>query len=420
MHTPVLLILYGHPQDTERVGSVLAEGLKYLKEPPFFNPECRYQNPHIAISSIPRSMRYLPFDASYPGSRGQSQTHRDISLLLDSIPSEVDATGVGGSDDLPIGEGKIDGLNIELMRHQIQGVAWMRDREVNQNLVAEGVRTIQTLALIVTDRATAEKPHRRTTLIVCPLALIRQWESELMGKAGQNIIKVYVHHGLGRKKGPLTPNSTLADPAELLKYDVVITTYQVVASEYPESKTRGRGKKKRQDEVSAGAEPNGRGRKGRGGPQPVQLHSGNGVHQSMVIEVDDGAGGEESGSGSGMESRANSPPMSNSNGSANADGSETQFSAAAGFGPLFRKRWCLTGTPLQNNVDELFSLIHFLRIKPFCDIQKFREQISKPMQSGQSDIALGRLKALLRAMMLRRTKHILKQNHTRMMMESRN
>ncbi|RUO96056.1 hypothetical protein BC936DRAFT_142699, partial [Jimgerdemannia flammicorona] len=309
MHTPVLLILYGHPQDTERVGSVLAEGLKYLKEPPFFNPECRYQNPHIAISSIPRSMRYLPFDASYPGSRGQSQTHRDISLLLDSIPSEVDATGVGGSDDLPIGEGKIDGLNIELMRHQIQGVAWMRDREVNQNLVAEGVRTIQTLALIVTDRATAEKPHRRTTLIVCPLALIRQWESELMGKAGQNIIK-------------------------LLKYDVVITTYQVVASEYPESKTRGRGKKKRQDEVSAGAEPNGRGRKGRGGPQPVQLHSGNGVHQSMVIE--------------------------------------------------------------------------------------FREQISKPMQSGQSDIALGRLKALLRAMMLRRTKHILKQNHTRMMMESRN
>ncbi|RUS15876.1 P-loop containing nucleoside triphosphate hydrolase protein [Endogone sp. FLAS-F59071] len=336
--------------------------------------------------------------------------------------------------------------------------------------------TIQTLALIVTDLATPEKPKRRTTLIVCPLALIRQWESELMGKAKQDIIKVYVHHGLGRTKGILrfflfafeeltiygeskllTPKSSRTPPdhAELLKYDVVITTYQVVASEYPESRARGRGKKKRQDEGGGDSSPaaddaSGRPKKGRG-PQPVQLGA-----RPMVIDLDDGVGGEESGTGSGVESRATSPGA----GIGAADsGSETPFSAAAGFGPLFRvhwyrivldeaqqiknrntraalscsaleseKRWCLTGTPLQVRNSILYyviqqvlreSLIHFLRIKPFCDIQKFREQISKPMQSGQSDMALSRLKALLKAMMLRRTKHILKQNHTRMM-EARN
>lgn len=29
-------------------------------------------------------------------------------------------------------------------------------------------------------------------------------------------------------------------------------------------------------------------------------------------------------------------------------------------------RFCMTGTPMMNNVDELYSLIKFLRIKPYC------------------------------------------------------
>lgn len=129
MHTPILLILYGRPHDTEHVGTVLAEGLKYLKEPPFFNPETRYQNPHNSVANLPRSMRYLSADVS--PSR-QSQTHRDISLLLDSIPSEVGTASVNDVEDFPAEEGKIGGLNIELMRHQVQGVAWMRDREEHE------------------------------------------------------------------------------------------------------------------------------------------------------------------------------------------------------------------------------------------------------------------------------------------------
>lgn len=35
-------------------------------------------------------------------------------------------------------------------------------------------------------------------------------------------------------------------------------------------------------------------------------------------------------------------------------------------------RVCLTGTPMMNNVGELFSLIHFLRIKPYSEYKKFQ------------------------------------------------
>lgn len=34
-------------------------------------------------------------------------------------------------------------------------------------------------------------------------------------------------------------------------------------------------------------------------------------------------------------------------------------------------RFCLTGTPMMNNITELYSLIHFLRIRPYNNWQSF-------------------------------------------------
>ncbi|KAF9286692.1 hypothetical protein BGZ68_002645 [Mortierella alpina] len=68
-------------------------------------------------------------------------------------------------------------------------------------------------------------------------------------------------------------------------------------------------------------------------------------------------------------------------------------------------RWCLTGTPIQNNIDELYSLIRFLGIKPYCEWANFREKISTPMKrSQQYGPAMQRVQALLKAVCLRRTK----------------
>ena len=75
-----------------------------------------------------------------------------------------------------------------------------------------------------------------------------------------------------------------------------------------------------------------------------------------------------------------------------------------------RNRLLLTGTPIQNNMAELWSLLHFIMPTLFDNHAQFSEWFSKGVE-GQSrgedtlsDYQLKRLHAILKPFMLRRVK----------------
>ncbi|KAG8370367.1 hypothetical protein BUALT_Bualt14G0109700 [Buddleja alternifolia] len=66
-------------------------------------------------------------------------------------------------------------------------------------------------------------------------------------------------------------------------------------------------------------------------------------------------------------------------------------------------RWCLTGTPLQNNLEDLYSLLCFLHVEPWCNWAWWNKLIQKPYENGDHR-GLKLVKAILKPLMLRRTK----------------
>lgn len=284
----------------------------------------------------------------------------DLKALLEGGMDEEDDE----KPDENANDGSLEGLNVKLLPHQVEGVEWMKGRELGPvkrgkvprgGILADDMglgKTLQSISLILTN----QRPERGdkgwkknyedvagTTLVVAPLALIRQWEAEVKEKvAGSHGMRVYVHHGPGRTKSA----------KELASYDIVVTTYQTLVSEHGTSSSS------------------------EGGPKSACY----GLHWWRVI-LDE------------------AHTIKNRNAKATK--------ACCGLRSVFR--WCLTGTPMQNNLDELQSLIHFLRIQPYDDLREWRDQIDKPMKSGRGHLALRRLHSLLRCFMKRRTKEILKE-----------
>ncbi|KIW96196.1 uncharacterized protein Z519_03264 [Cladophialophora bantiana CBS 173.52] len=260
-------------------------------------------------------------------------------------------------------DGAIPGLKVKLLPHQIEGVDWMVSKEIGKNKTYGGIladdmglgKTIQSIALVLSNpKPSAEELEKskskrklpegvtKGTLVVAPLALIRQWEGELKDRIDEDhALTICVHHGPQRTKSY----------KDLKKYDVVITTYQTLSSEH-------------------------------GGCSESLKVGCFGVRWYRII-LDEAHS---------IKNR-------------NAKASKAACALDAAY------RWCLTGTPMQNGLDELQSLIHFLRIKPYCDLTEWRENITKPMNNGKGGLAVKRLRLILKSFMKRRTKDILKQEH---------
>lgn len=237
----------------------------------------------------------------------------------------------------------------------------------------------------------SEAFHRRRlaagTLVVCPASVLRQWARELDEKvADESKLSVLVYHGGNRTR----------DPAELAKYDVVVTTYSIVTNEVP--------KQPLVDEEDSDQK--------------------NGEKHGLSLEF------------STMNKKPKKMSMPSANKRGKKKGKKDNDSSSYDFdcGPLARvswfrvildeaqtiknhrtqvaraccglrakRRWCLSGTPIQNAVDDLYSYFRFLRYDPYADYKTFCNTIKIPI-SRNSVHGYKKLQAVLRAIMLRRTK----------------
>ncbi|XP_010479492.1 PREDICTED: helicase-like transcription factor CHR28 [Camelina sativa] len=222
------------------------------------------------------------------------------------------------------------------------------------------------------------------TLIVCPASVVRQWARELDEKVTDEAkLSVLIYHGGNRTK----------DPVELAKYDVVMTTYAIVSNEVPKQPLVDDDEN---DEKNA---------------EKYGLASGFSVNKKRKIAVGSTKKSKKKGKKNADDTL--SDPDSGTlarvgwfrvvlDEAQTIKNHRTQVARAC-CGLRAKRRWCLSGTPIQNTIDDLYSYFRFLRYDPYAVYKSFCHTIKGPI-SKNSLQGYKKLQAVLRAIMLRRTK----------------
>ncbi|KAE8620902.1 hypothetical protein XENTR_v10004613 [Xenopus tropicalis] len=259
------------------------------------------------------------------------------------------------------------GLKVPLLLHQKQALAWLRWREAQTprgGILADDMglgKTLTMVALILMQKQQQNREQEkkleewisktdstltvtRGTLIVCPASLVHHWKKEVEKRVSGSRLRVYLYHGPSRER----------DCSVLADYDIVVTTYSLVSKEIPVKKEEGEAPAKDQDlEDKASCS------------SPL-------LRLAWARIILDEAH--------------------------NIKNPKVQTSIAvcklrAGA------RWAVTGTPIQNNLLDMYSLLRFLRCSPFDEYKLWKNQVDNGSRKGGE-----RLNILTKNLLLRRTK----------------
>ncbi len=272
-----------------------------------------------------------------------------------------------------------EGLTQKLLPFQLEGLNWMMRAEKGRfggGFLCDEMGMGKTIQTISLILSDHDPNDHKCTLVLAPTVAIVQWRNEI-AKFTEGF-KVLVYHGTNRADSA----------AELEKYDVVLTSYAVMESTFRR-------------------EHKGFQRKGKLMKEDSIIHKVK-WHRVILDEAHN------------IKDRQSN-------------------TAKAAFALQAQYRWCLSGTPLQNRVGELYSLVRFVGCDPFahymckkCDCKSlhwlsnlgacsecghsgmqhvcyWNNEVLKPIQyggasSGEGLAAFEKLNTLLRRLMLRRTK----------------
>lgn len=324
-----------------------------------------------------------PSAPMYTVTRTQEEMRRETDALFDKLNNQKE-------EDLPKMEPNKDIIASELLGHQKQALHFLTEHERNDfqgnelpphslweykpkdngkaswyhkitfeetlakpSCIQGGIladvmglgKTLSILALVAhtQDEARqfrAERPPRsadvyrnaRSTLIICPKSVMSNWAEQIATHTVQNKMRVYQYHGSNR----------MQDLDKLSRYDIVLTTYNIAASEFS-------------DKVR----------------KKAALNSINWFR--IVLD------------------EAHSIRTT-----------DTKMSKAC-CALEAQRRWAVTGTPVQNHLNDLGSLIKFIRLQPFDNPNKWTQYIMSPFKTGDVDV-IQKLQILVRTVTLRRGK----------------
>ncbi|RPA82124.1 hypothetical protein BJ508DRAFT_238456 [Ascobolus immersus RN42] len=184
-----------------------------------------------------------------------------------------------------------------------------------------------------------------TTLVVAPMSLLSQWESECDAASKPNTLKTMVYYAAGREdlRKLCTGHNLMSAP------NVIITSYGTVLSEFSHISHTGT------DRV---------------------LHGGLFSIRFNRIILDE----------------AHNIKNRNSK------------TAKACYELEANHRWVLTGTPIVNRLEDLFSLVRFLRVEPWGNFAFWRTFITVPFEEKNFLKALDMVQTVLEPLVMRRTK----------------
>ncbi|ERE91540.1 transcription termination factor 2 [Cricetulus griseus] len=258
------------------------------------------------------------------------------------------------------------GLKVPLLLHQKQALAWLLWRESQKpqgGILADDMglgKTLTMIALILTKKNQEKSKEKdkslpvtwlskddssvftsNGTLIVCPASLIHHWKNEVEKRVNSNKLRIYLYHGPNRNR----------QAKVLSTYDIVITTYSLLAKEIPTMKQEGEvpGANLSVEGISAPL---------------LQV-----VWARIILDE-----------------------------AHNVKNPRVQTSIAV-CKLQAQARWAVTGTPIQNNLLDMYSLMKFLRCSPFDEFSLWKSQVDNGSMKGGE-----RLSILTRSLLLRRTK----------------